>query len=216
MSDPTSALVPRLSEALGTAFTIEGEIGRGGMGVVYRARDEKLKRRVAIKVLKQEYSSDPEFIERFRAEARTVAMLNHPGIAAVHELGGPEISLAGPGTINVTATNGAIILRTARNVGDVSEAAFWAKIQGLVRNRNPYGTGSVAAKDLRQLVDNTIKVGAGTPPINIPPSMLRTASCSPKTVRRLHGPGCSCTWSLCGISTRRADHKPSSFIAGST
>lgn len=71
------------------------------------------------------------------------------------------------------ATNGAIILRTARNVGDVSEAAFWAKIQGLVRNRNPYGTGAVAAKDLRQLVDNTIKVGAGTPPINIPPSMLR-------------------------------------------
>ena len=78
------------------------------------------------------------------------------------------------------ATNGAIILRTARNVGDVSEAAFWAKIQGLVRNRNPYGTGTVAAKDLRQLVDNTIKVGAGTPPINIPPSMLRWIQKSPE------------------------------------
>lgn len=78
------------------------------------------------------------------------------------------------------ATNGAIILRTARNVGDVSEAAFWAKIQGLVRNRNPYGTGAVAAKDLRQLVENTIKVGAGTPPINIPPSMLRWIQKSPE------------------------------------
>ena len=38
MSDPTSPLAPRLSEALGSAFTLEGEIGRGGMGVVYRAR----------------------------------------------------------------------------------------------------------------------------------------------------------------------------------
>jgi serine/threonine-protein kinase len=50
-----------------------------------------LGRRVAIKVLKQEYSSDPEFIERFRAEARTVAMLNHPGIAAVHDYGETEM-----------------------------------------------------------------------------------------------------------------------------
>lgn len=78
------------------------------------------------------------------------------------------------------ATRGAIILRTANNTGDVSESAFWAKIQGLVRTRNPYGTGTVAAKDLRQLVENTIKVGAGTPPINIPPSMLRWIQKSPE------------------------------------
>ena len=49
--------------------------------------DSRLGRRVAVKVLKGEFSQDPEFIERFRAEARTTAMLNHPGIASVHDYG---------------------------------------------------------------------------------------------------------------------------------
>ncbi|QOI69754.1 putative major capsid protein [Acinetobacter phage DMU1] len=78
------------------------------------------------------------------------------------------------------ATRGAIILRSAGNTGDLSEAAFWAKIQGLVRPRDPYSNADVAAKDLRQLVDNTIKVASGTPPINIPPSMLRWIQKNPQ------------------------------------
>jgi serine/threonine-protein kinase len=61
------------------------------MGQVWEAVDSRLGRRVAVKVLKQEFSSDPEFLERFRAEARTVAMLNHPGIAAVHDYGETDI-----------------------------------------------------------------------------------------------------------------------------
>lgn len=61
------------------------------MGQVWEAVDSRLGRRVAVKVLKQEFTSDPEFVERFRAEARTVAMLNHPGIAAVHDYGETEM-----------------------------------------------------------------------------------------------------------------------------
>ncbi|EUA93323.1 tyrosine kinase family protein [Mycobacterium ulcerans str. Harvey] len=62
------------------------------MGQVWEAVDSRLGRRVAVKVLKQEFSSDPEFIERFRAEARTTAMLNHPGIAAVHDYGESQMN----------------------------------------------------------------------------------------------------------------------------
>lgn len=65
------------------------------MGQVWEAVDSRLGRRVAVKVLKQEFSQDPEFIERFRAEARTTAMLNHPGIAQVHDYG--ESQLDGEG-----------------------------------------------------------------------------------------------------------------------
>jgi len=87
MTEPTSTLAPRLSEALGTAFTIEGEIGRGGMGVVYRARDEKLKRRVAIKVLPPELAFQTEIRARFTREAETAARLSHPHIVPIYTVG---------------------------------------------------------------------------------------------------------------------------------
>ncbi|EUA41388.1 putative serine/threonine-protein kinase pknA [Mycobacterium avium subsp. avium 2285 (R)] len=76
-------------------YRLQRLIATGGMGQVWEAVDNRLGRRVAVKVLKQEFSQDPEFIERFRAEARTTAMLNHPGIAAVHDYG--ESQLDGEG-----------------------------------------------------------------------------------------------------------------------
>lgn len=77
-------LASRLSEALGDAYTIEGEIGRGGMGVVYRARDERLQRRVAIKVLPPELAFQDEIRQRFIREAQTAAKLSHPHIVPIH------------------------------------------------------------------------------------------------------------------------------------
>ena len=62
-------------------------IARGGMGEVWSGRDEILGRRVAVKVLRAELAGDPTFRERFRAEARAAASLNHPGIAAVFDYG---------------------------------------------------------------------------------------------------------------------------------
>ena len=59
-------------------------VGAGGMGEVYRARDTRLKRDVAIKVLPERVSTDPERLARFEREAQTLASLNHPHIAAIH------------------------------------------------------------------------------------------------------------------------------------
>jgi serine/threonine-protein kinase len=73
-----------------THYEMLGEIGQGGMGVVYRARDNELGREVAIKVLPAEFSADSERLSRFEREARLLATLNHPHIATIHELGRSE------------------------------------------------------------------------------------------------------------------------------
>jgi len=65
-------------------YEVTGPLGRGGMGVVYRARDSRLGREVAIKVLPQEFLHDPQRLGRFDREARLLATLNHPGIAAIY------------------------------------------------------------------------------------------------------------------------------------
>ncbi len=62
-------------------------LGRGGMAVVYRARDLNQERYVAIKVLREDYSRDPDFQDRFRQEARAAANLSHPNIITVHDFG---------------------------------------------------------------------------------------------------------------------------------
>lgn len=67
-------------------FRIEAEAGRGGHGVVYRARDERLDRLVAIKAIAEGVSADPSRMARFREEARIIAQLNHPHIAQIHQL----------------------------------------------------------------------------------------------------------------------------------
>jgi serine/threonine protein kinase len=61
-------------------------LGRGGMGEVYRARDTKLKREVAIKILPDEFSRDPDRVSRFQREAEVLASLNHPNIAGIYDL----------------------------------------------------------------------------------------------------------------------------------
>jgi serine/threonine-protein kinase len=68
-------------------FRIEGPLGAGGMGEVYRARDTRLDREVAIKVLPETVARDPARLARFEREARALAQLSHPNILAVHEFG---------------------------------------------------------------------------------------------------------------------------------
>jgi hypothetical protein len=68
-------------------YLVTGELGRGGMGVVYSARDTRLDRLVAIKVVRSVEDASPDELARFRIEARAVAALHHPNIVAVHDVG---------------------------------------------------------------------------------------------------------------------------------
>ena len=67
-------------------YDVTALIGEGGMGQVYQATDTKLKRQVALKILPEAFSADPERLARFQREAEVLASLNHPNIAAIHGL----------------------------------------------------------------------------------------------------------------------------------
>jgi serine/threonine protein kinase len=72
------------------AYEVLAQIGAGGMGEVYRARDTRLDRIVAIKVLPAHLADKPESRERFEREARTIASLNHPHICTLYDIGRQE------------------------------------------------------------------------------------------------------------------------------
>jgi serine/threonine protein kinase len=68
-------------------YEIQSQLGAGGMGEVYRARDPRLGRDVALKILPESFAADPDRLRRFEQEARAVAALNHPNILAIHDIG---------------------------------------------------------------------------------------------------------------------------------
>jgi serine/threonine protein kinase len=91
--DPVSAMRRDAEEGLapGTVvagrYLLKGELGRGGMGIVYKAFDRKLERRVALKVLRKALLLDGDHLERFEAEAKVTARLQHPAILPLYEVG---------------------------------------------------------------------------------------------------------------------------------
>lgn len=76
-----------IGRVLGSRYEVIEKIGEGGMATVYKARCKLLNRYVAIKVLKDEYASDENFVKRFRAEAQSAAALTHPNIVSVYDVG---------------------------------------------------------------------------------------------------------------------------------
>jgi serine/threonine protein kinase len=86
----SESLEQRVVAAIGQQYALESEIGRGGMSVVYRARDVRLNRLVALKVLPPELAYDPAVRIRFTREAQTAAQLSHPHIVPIYDVGERE------------------------------------------------------------------------------------------------------------------------------
>jgi serine/threonine protein kinase len=74
-------------EVLGDRYQLQDPIGRGGMATIYRGRDIRMDRVVAIKVLREVYSTDPKFVKRFQTEAKAASALQHPNIVQVYDYG---------------------------------------------------------------------------------------------------------------------------------
>lgn len=85
MTPPSHSAAPSPGSTVGP-YVVERELGRGGMGVVFLAKDSRLDRLVAIKALPPALAGDPDRLARFEREAKVLASLNHPGVAAIHGL----------------------------------------------------------------------------------------------------------------------------------
>ena len=83
---------PEEGKLYGNRYRLIKRIATGGMGEVWQAQDETILRQVAIKILKQQYMGDPDFVDRFRTEAKHAAMINHDGIANVYDYGEDEVA----------------------------------------------------------------------------------------------------------------------------
>jgi len=121
------------------SYEITSLLGKGGMGEVYRARDTKLKRDVAIKILPEEFSRDPDRVNRFQREAQVLASLNHPNIAAIYDL--EEVSgsrylvleLVEGETLADRLNHGALPVEEALNIAkSICEALEAAHEKGIV------------------------------------------------------------------------------------
>src|SRR5215470_14512600 len=114
-------------------------LGKGGMGEVYRATDTKLKRDVAIKILPEEFSRDPDRVSRFKREAQVLASLNHPNIAAIYDLQEADgaqflvLELVEGETVADRITRGPIPVEEALNIAkSVCEALEAAHERGII------------------------------------------------------------------------------------
>ena len=89
-------------------YEITAAIGAGGMGEVFRARDTKLNREVAIKVLPAAFAQDHERVARFKREAQVLASLNHPNTAAIYGIEESDASTLRPGSAQASSASGAV------------------------------------------------------------------------------------------------------------
>ena len=145
MSDPAvpspdSELIAHVERVLSPHYELDCEIGRGGMGVVYRAKDRRLKRIVAIKVLPPELAFRSEIKTRFLREAETAAQLNHPNIVDIYAVDEAEglvyfvmAYITGDNLAKRLHDHGALSVdETRRTLRDVADALAYAHARGVI------------------------------------------------------------------------------------
>jgi RIO-like serine/threonine protein kinase len=119
-------------------YRILEKLGRGGMGIVYKAQDKRLGRSVALKFLPEDYARDPQRLERFQREARTASALNHPHICTIHDMdeyeGQPFLAmeLIEGQTLRVLAEQRLGLTALVSLVGQVVKALAAAHAAGIV------------------------------------------------------------------------------------
>lgn len=136
----TDSLNERVVAALGHQYEVESEIGRGGMSVVYRARDIRLNRTVAIKVLPPELAYDPAIRTRFTREAQTSAQLNHAHIVPIYDVGEREGIAYFVMTLVTGGNLGALLAREPRQpieevrrlLCEIADALSYAHLRGVI------------------------------------------------------------------------------------
>src|SRR5262245_31384919 len=140
MTGMTESLQDRVIAAIGQQYELEGEIGRGGMSVVYRARDIRLNRPVAVKVLPPELAHDPAIRARFTREAQMSAQLSHAHIVPIYDVGERD-GIAWFVMALVTGSNlGAHLTREPRQpldevrriLSEVADALAYAHLRGVI------------------------------------------------------------------------------------
>ena len=141
-------------------YTVLGRLGAGGMGEVYRARDRKLQRDVAVKVLRSEFAAHPERLARFEREARFLAALNHPQIASIYGLeepgGSPALIMElveGP-TLADRLRGGPLAVEDALGIArQIAEALEYAHEKGIVHRDLKPANVKVASGDSVKVLD---------------------------------------------------------------
>src|ERR1700730_2611354 len=120
-------------------YEISSPLGAGGMGEVYRARDTRLAREVAIKVLPEALSSDQERLRRFEKEARSASALNHPNIVTIHDIGSEggvsyiAMELVEGATLRDTVTGGPLPIKKLLQIApQIAEGLARAHEAGIV------------------------------------------------------------------------------------
>ena len=151
-------------------YEIQSPLGAGGMGEVYRARDTRLERTVAIKVLPRHLSSDPDLKQRFEREARSISSLNHPRICILHDVGYLEgvdflvMEYLEGETLADRLRNGTVPLKEALRIGiEVCEALEAAQRVGIVHRDLKPGNIMLTKSGAKLMDFGLAKAAASTP-----------------------------------------------------